>query len=446
MPKKLSDFDAVVIGSGPNGLAAAITLARAGHTVIVYEAQDTIGGGARSAELTLPGFVHDICSCVHPMAAGSPFFQQLGLEKLGLRWIFPEVALAHPLDDGDAAAIGNPFNPNLEQFGEDAKTISGLLEGMVESWPELSRAILRPPHIPDHPLKMAKFGWQAIQSATKIAKKLRTRKARAVLAGMAGHSVLPLEKRVTGGFGLILWATCYAVGWPFAAGGSQSLTNALIALLKSLGGEIVTGTRITSLDQLPKARAVLCDITPRQFLAIGGDKIASNERRELEKYRYGPGSFKIDWALDAPIPWRSAECRRAGTIHVGGTFEEIAESESSAWKHTPAERPFVLVAQPSVFDASRAPAGTHSAWAYCHVPHGSDFDMRDRIEAQIERFAPGFRERILARSAMFPRDLETHNANLVGGDIGGGSVEPGQFFLRPNRRLYSTSIPNVFLC
>jgi phytoene dehydrogenase-like protein len=446
MPATSNNFDAVVIGSGPNGLAAAITLAQAGRSAIVYEAEETIGGGARSAELTLPGFVHDICSCVHPMAAGSPFFRQLNLEKFGLRWIFPEIALAHPFDNGGAAAIGNPFGRNLEQFTEDAKTIGGLLGGMVESWPEISKEILAPPHVPNHPLKMAGFGWRAIQSATKVASKLATEKARAVLAGMAGHSVLPLDKSVTGGFGLILWASCYAVGWPFAAGGSQSLTNALVALLKSLGSEVVTGTRIASLTGLPKARAVLCDITPRQFLAIGGEKIAASERRQLEKYRYGPGSFKMDWALDGPIPWKAAECRRAGTVHVGGTLEEIAESESVAWKGAKCERPFVLVAQPSLFDPSRAPAGKHTAWAYCHVPNGSDFDMRDRIEAQIERFAPGFRDRILSRSAMFPRDLEAHNANLIGGDIGGGSVELRQFFMRPTRRLYSTSIPDVFLC
>lgn len=441
-----SDPDAVVIGSGPNGLAAAITLAQAGRSVVVYEAEDTIGGGARSAELTLPGFVHDICSCVHPMAAGSPFFRKLGLEKFGLRWIFPEVALAHPFDDGVAAAIGNPFERNLDQFGEDAKPIRGLLEEMVQCWPELSKEILGPPHIPSHPLKMAAFGWRAVQSASKVASKLRTNKGRAVLAGMAAHSVLPLNKSVTGGFGLILWATCYAVGWPFAAGGSQSLTNALVAILKSLGGEVLTGTRIANLAELPKARAVLCDITPHQFLAIGGEKIADSERHRLERYRYAPGSFKMDWALAAPIPWKAPECRKAGTVHVGGTFEEIAESESTAWKGAVCERPFVLVAQPSLLDPSRAPAGKHTAWAYCHVPHGSDFDMRDRIEAQIERFAPGFRESILARSVMSPRDLETHNANLVGGDIGGGSVELGQFFLRPNRHLYSTSIRKVFLC
>ena len=377
---------------------------------------------------------------------GFTFFRELNLEKFGLRWIFPELAVAHPFEDGDAAVIGSPFVQNLQQFGKDAKIICDLLEGMVQSWPEISKEILRPPHIPNRPLKMAMFGWRAIQSARKIANRFLTGKARAILAGMAAHSVLPLDKGVTGGFGLILWATCYAVGWPFAAGGSQSLTNALVALLKSLGGEVICGTRISSLAELPNARAVLCDVTPRQFLAIGGAKLANSERRQLSTYRYSPGSFKMDWALDAPIPWRSVDCRKAGTVHIGGTFEEIAESESAAWKGTKSERPFVLVAQPSLVDPSRAPGGKHTAWAYCHVPHRSNFDMCDRIESQIERFAPGFRELILGRSVMYPRDLEAHNANLVGGDIGGGSVELGQFFLRPNRHLYSTSLANVFLC
>jgi phytoene dehydrogenase-like protein len=438
--------DAIVVGSGPNGLAAAVTIARTGRSVVVYEAEDTIGGGTRSGELTLPGFVHDICSCVHPMGAGSPFFSQLNLEKFGLRWIYPEVGLAHPFDDGDAAAVNGPFAENVKQFGEDEKAIKKLLAQLVDAWSEVSKIILGGLQFPKRPLAMARLGWNAIQPASKVAQKLSTKKGRAVLAGMAGHSMLPLDQRVTGGFGVILWATSYAIGWPFAAGGSQSIANALAALLKSLGGEIVTGVRVSSLDDLAKARAILCDVTPRQFLAIGGKEISDGERQQLEKYRYGPGSFKMDWALREPIPWKAAACRRAGTVHVGGTFEEIATSEAAAWKNTPTEQPFVLVAQPSLFDSSRAPAGKHTAWAYCHVPNGSGFDMCDRIEGQIERFAPGFSECILARSIKFPRDLEAQNANLVGGDIGGGSAELKQFFLRPTRRLYSTSIANVFLC
>jgi phytoene dehydrogenase-like protein len=438
--------DAIVIGSGPNGLAAAITIAQAGHSVVVYEAQDTIGGGTRSAEVTLPGFVHDVCSCVHPMALGSPFFKQLNLEKFGLRWIHPEIAIAHPLDGGEAAAVNNPFTENLGQFGDDAEAIRSLLGSVVDSWEDISPDIFGPPGVPSHPFLMARFGWNAIRSARKIANKFTGTKTRGVLAGMAAHSMLPLDWSVTGGFALIFWATCYALGWPFAAGGSQSITNALVALLKSLGGEVVTGSRVSSLRDIPAARAILCDVTPRQFLEIGGGQIADSERRQLEKYKYGPGSFKVDWALDSPIPWASPACRRAGTVHIGGTFEEIAESEAAAWNGKHADRPFVLAAQPSLFDPSRAPAGKHTAWAYCHVPNGSNFDMCSRIEDQIERFAPGFRERILARSVKFPRDMEAMNANLVGGDIGGGSAQFGQLFLRPTRRLYGTSIPNVFLC
>jgi phytoene dehydrogenase-like protein len=438
--------DAIVVGSGPNGLAAAVTLAQAGHSVMVYEAEDTIGGGSRTAELTLPGFHHDICSSVHPMAAGSPYFTELSLEKFGLRWIHPEIACAHPFDNGDAAALNNPFLQNTDQFGPDAKPIRQLLGPFIKSWPDVSKSALGPLRIASHPVLMARFGWNAIHSAEKTAKAFSTKKARGVLAGMAAHSVLPLDRPMSGGFGFILWITCYAVGWPFAAGGSQSIANALSAMLKALGGEIATGSRVQDLRALPRARAVLCDVTPRQFLRMAGAQISAAERRAFEKYRYGPGSFKMDWALAAPIPWTAEACRRAGTIHIGGTFEEIAESESAVWQGNHAERPFVLVAQPSLFDPSRAPAGKHIAWAYCHVPNASTFDMRDRIESQIERFAPGFRDRILARSVRFPADLEAHNANLAGGDISGGANEFGQFFLRPTRRTYSTSIPNVFLC
>lgn len=446
MRARTQNPEAIVVGSGPNGLAAAVTIARAGHSVVVYEAEDTIGGGARTAELTLPGFLHDVCSCVHPMAAGSPFFKQLNLAEFGLRWIQPEIAMAHPFDDGDAAAISNPFEQNISQFGEDARAIKDLLGPSIKSWNEMSDFVLRPPSFPKHPFAMARFGWNAIQPASRIAARFRTKKARAVIAGMAAHSILPLDNYITGGFGAIIWITSYAAGWPFAAGGSQSITNALTSLLKNLGGEVITKRAVGSLRDLPASRAVLCDVTPRQFIKIGGDEVEPSERRRLERYRYGPGVFKMDWALDAPIPWTAEACLRAGTVHIGGTFEEIAQSEREAWIGTYAERPFIILAQPSLFDPSRAPAGKHTVWAYCHVPHGGTFDMRNRIEAQIERFAPGFGRRILARSAMFPSDLESHNANLIGGDIAGGSAEIGQFFFRPTRRLYSTSIRNVFLC
>ena len=438
--------DAVVIGSGPNGLSAAITLVQACRSVLVYEAEATIGGGMRSAELTLPGFIHDVCSCVHPMALSSPFFQKLDLSRFGLRWVAPEAALAHPLPDGDAAIIANPFENNLAQFGPDAAAIHSLLAPLLRNWRAICPELLAPAHLSPHVLKLARFGWNALQPAARIARRFQTEKARAVFAGIAAHSMLPLDRWISSATALVLWVTCYSVGWPFAERGSQSIALALADCLRDLGGRIVTASRIARLDDLPDARAVLCDVTPRQLLALAGDRFSLSERRNLERYRYGPGVFKLDWALDAPIPWKSPACVRAGTVHLGASFDEIAASESAAWTETPSERPFVLLAQPSLFDPSRAPAGKHTAWAYCHVPHGSSFDMTDRIEAQIERFAPGFRRHILARSAMFPSDFERHNANMIGGDIGAGSMDLGQFFARPTRRLYSTSLPRVFLC
>jgi phytoene dehydrogenase-like protein len=341
--RAMKNPDAIVIGSGPNGLSAAVTLAQAGHSVVVYEAEGTIGGGVRTAELTLPGFHHDICSCVHPMAAGSPYFSQLNLERFDLRWIHPEIACAHPFDDGTAAALHNPFTENTNQFGADAEPIRKLLGPFVKSWPDISKAALGPLRFPSHPFLMARFGWNAQRSAKKVAKAFSTRNARGVLAGMAAHSALPLDQPLSGGFGLILWITCYAIGWPFAAGGSQSIATALSALLRSLGGQIATGSRVKDLRELPQARTILCDLTPRQFLEIAAPQISSADRRSLQKYRYGPGSFKIDWALDAPIPWTAEVCCRAGTVHVGGTFEEIAESESAPWNGRHADRPFVLV-------------------------------------------------------------------------------------------------------
>lgn len=438
--------DAIVIGSGPNGLSAAITLAQARRSVLVYEAEPAIGGGMRSAELTLPGFIHDVCSCVHPMALSSPFFQSLDLSRFGLRWVTPEAALAHPFADGDAAIIANPFEDNLAQFGPDAAAIHSLMAPLVRNWHAICPELLAPARVPRHVLKLARFGWNALQPAARIARRFRTEKARAVFAGIAAHSMLPMDRWISSATALVLWATGYSVGWPFAQGGSQSIALALGDCLQDLGGRIATGIRVTRLDELPAARVLLCDVTPRQFLALAGDRVSSSERRSLQGYRYGPGVFKLDWALDAPIPWKSPACLRAGTVHLGANYEEIAASESAAWSDTPCERPFVLLAQPSLFDPSRAPAGKHTAWAYCHVPHGSSFDMTDRIEAQVERFAPGFRRRILARSTMFPSDFERHNPNLIGGDIGAGSMDLGQFFARPSRRLYSTSLPGVFLC
>jgi len=447
MANSQRSYDAIVIGSGPNGLAAAVRLAQTGKSVAVYEAEQTIGGGARSAELTLPGFVHDVCSAVHPMAISSPFFRKLALDRFGLHWIQPEASLAHPFDDGTAAVLVRSLDESAAQFREDADAVRSLIHPLVNSWKNLAEAILAPPRIPRHPLALAHFGLNALRSATKLARrKFKTVRARAVFAGMAAHSMLPLEQTLSGAFGLLMWTTCHSVGWPLAAGGSQSLSNSLADLLRSLGGEIFTEYRVKSFAELPPARAVLCDITPRQFLQIAGDKINERERRIFEKYRYGPGVFKVDWALDGPVPWNAPECARAGTVHIGGTLEEIAESECAPSQGKIAERPFVLFAQPSLFDSTRAPAGKHTAWAYCHVPNGSGVDMLERIENQVERFASGFRKRIRARSVMAPSDLEAHNANLIGGDIGGGSVEMSQFFLRPSAKLYSTSLPSIFIC
>ncbi len=447
MANSQRSYDAIVIGSGPNGLAAAVRLAQAGKSVAVYEAEATIGGGARSGELTLPGFVHDICSAVHPMAISSPFFRTLPLDRFGLRWIQPEAPLAHPFDDGTAAVLVRSLDESAGQFGEDVDAVRSLINPLANSWEQLADAILAPPRIPRHPFALAHFGLNALRSATKLARsKFKTVRARAVFAGMAAHSMLPLEQTLSGAFGLLMWTTCHSVGWPLAAGGSQSLSNALADLLRSLGGEIFTEHRVESFAELPPARAVLCDVTPRQFLQIAGEKINERERRIFENYRYGPGVFKVDWALDGPVPWNAAECAHAGTVHIGGTLEEIAESERSPSQGRIVERPFVLLAQPSLFDSTRAPAGKHTAWAYCHVPNGCGVDMLERIENQVERFASGFRKRILARSVMTPSDMEAHNANLAGGDIGGGSVEMSQFFLRPSAKLYSTSLPGVFLC
>ena len=441
------NYDAVVIGSGPNGLAAAVRLAQTGKSVAVYEAEPTVGGGARSAELTLPGFIHDICSAVHPMALSSPFFRALPLDRFGLRWVHPDAPVAHPFDDGTAALLMRSLDQSAAQFGEDAAAVRSLIGPLEKSWDHLTDSILAPIRIPRHPWALARFGLNALRPATKLARnKFKTTRARAVFAGMAAHSMLPLEQTLSGAFGLLIWTTCHSVGWPVAAGGSQSLSNALAGLLRSLGGEIFTGRRVSSLAELPAARAILCDITPRQFLQIAGGKISERERNTLANYRYGPGVFKVDWALDGPVPWNASECIRAGTVHIGATLEEIAESELAATQGKIIERPFVIFAQPSLFDPTRAPAGKHTAWAYCHVPNGSTIDMLERIENQVERFASGFRKRILARSTMTTAEMETHNANLFGGDIGGGSAEMSQFFFRPSARLYSTSLPGVFLC
>ncbi len=462
-------YDAIVVGSGPNGLAAAIALARAGRAALVIEARDTIGGGARSAELTLPGFVHDVCSAVHPLAAGSPFFSTLPLGEHGLEWLYPPASVAHPLDDGSAVVLERSVDATAQSLGRDKNAYIKLMKPFVANWDRLAGDILGPLRVPKHPLLLARFGLRAVRSARGLAEGLfRGEGARALFAGLAAHSMLPLDRAVSAAFGLVLGVTGHAIGWPIPRGGAQAISNALASYFTSLGGEIVTGRRVESLDELPPMKAILFDVTPRQLVAIMGDKLPSSYRKRLKGYRYGPGAFKMDWALAGPIPWRAKECARAGTVHLGGALEEIAASEAQVWEGEPPERPFVLLAQQSLFDATRAPAGKHTAWAYCHVPNGSSFDrfdgsryeyrdadasalttsMSERIEAQVERFAPGFRDLILARHVMTPRDMEEYNPNYVGGDINGGVQDIRQLFTRPTLRLdpYSTPVKGVYLC
>lgn len=442
-------YDAVVVGAGPNGLAAAVTLARAGASVLVIEGEDEIGGGTRTAELTLPDFRHDICSAIHPLGIGSPFFQRLSLAKHGLSWIHPDVPLAHPLDDGTAAVLARSFERTGTTLGDDADAYRRLMAPYVRDWEKLMQSFLGPLSIPRHPVAMARFGIQAIRSAQGlIDSRFRGIPARALFAGLAAHSIQPLEKPPTAAFGLVLGLLGHAVGWPMPRGGAQRIAEALAGYLRTLDGEIVTGQYVTSLDDLPRARAVLLDITPRQFLALAGDSLSGIYRRQLEHYRYGAGVFKLDLALDGPIPWTADACRRAGTVHVGGTFEEIAVAEHMTMNGRHPKRPFVLVVQQSLFDDTRAPEGKHTVWAYCHVPNGSTVDMAERIEQQIERFAPGFRDRILARHTMPAMALERYNPNYVGGDINGGVQDLRQLFTRPAVQLdpYATPLDGVYLC
>ena len=443
---------ACVIGAGPNGLAAAIVLAQAGMEVEVFEAEAEVGGAARTMELTLPGFRHDFGSAVHPFAVGSPFFNSLPLGDYGLEWIHSPATLAHPFDDGTAVTLERDLGQAEATFGADGKAWRNLMQPLATRWADMAPDLLRPAiGWPKHPLLLAHFGLHALLPATTLARwRFREERTQALFAGLAAHSVLDLNRPLTASFGLVFGAAAHAVGWPIPRGGAQSIANALAAYLAHLGGRITTSTRIRSFEDLPACDLTLCDITPRQLLALAGetarDPLKSSYRRQLGAYKYGPGAFKVDYALSRPIPWNSPDCLRAATVHLGGSLAEIEASEAAAASGRPAEKPFVLLAQPTLFDDSRAPAGKHIAWAYCHVPNGSTENMLDRLEGQIERFAAGFRDCILARHVSSPSSLEAMDANLVGGDIGGGGVNLRQFLFRPTWRQYRTSAANIYLC
>ncbi len=447
MPR--TEYDAVIVGSGPNGLSAAITLAQQGLKVLVLEARDSIGGGVRSAELTLPGFIHDVCSAVHPLAVSSPFFRSLDLAKYGLTWRFPQVSLAHPLDHGKAVLVRPSLVETARGLAADGEAYTRSLSYLVHHWDTLVEDLLGTLRIPRRPFLFARFGLPALMSAAGYAKsRYRTEEVRALFAGMAAHGMLPLESPATASFGLALALSAHAVGWPVARGGSQRIVDAMAALLIALGGEIRTGTTVTKLEQLPPAAAVVLDVSPKSLLAIAGDDLPTSYRSALTRYRYGPGVFKVDWALDAPIPWTNPEISLSSTVHLGGTLEEIAASERSVARGEHSANPYVLLVQSSLVDPSRAPAGKHTAWAYCHVPNGSTTDMRSAIESQIERFAPGFRERILAARTRSAAQYEVYNPNVVGGDINSGSQDLAQFFTRPAVRWDSYALPlkGVYLC
>jgi phytoene dehydrogenase-like protein len=439
---------AVVVGAGPNGLAAAIVLAQAGMQVEVFEAEEQPGGGARTLELTLPGFHHDFGSAVHPMAVASPFFSSLPLPEHGLEWIHPPAPLAHPFDDGTAITLERDLKAAARVLGADGKAWQEIAGPLVEHWAEFATEILRPPiHLPRHPFLLASFGLKAVMPATSFANRwFHSDRTKALFAGLAAHSFLALDEPLSASFGIVLGAAAHAVGWPIPRGGAQSITRALIAHLGGLGGSVWTSRRVDSLASLGQFEAALCDVTPSQLVKMAGERFSPAYNRQLRRYRPGPGVFKMDYALSQPIPWKAAQCARAGTVHLGGSMAEIAASEDAMRHGRHAERPFVLLAQPTLFDPGRAPEGKHIAWAYCHVPTGSNFDMLPRIEQQIERFAPGFRDCILSRRAFNSAALEAMDANLAGGDIVGGAMDWRQLLLRPTWRQYATPDRDVYIC
>ena len=440
--------DAVVVGSGPNGLAAAVVLARAGVSVLVVEAAATIGGGTRTEALTLPGFVHDVCSAVHPLAASSPLFTTLPLREHGLEWIHPPLALAHPFDDGPPARLERDIEATATSLGADAERYRALVGPFTRQWPALAVDALAPLHWPAHPLLLARFGVYGFRSISQLVRRFSDRAARAMLAGIAAHALRPMSSAGTAALALVLASAGHRVGWPIARGGSRAVTDALASYLITLGGRIETNAPVRSLGELPTARAILLDVTPREVMRLAGDVLPSHYGRALSRYRYGPGVFKVDWALAGAVPWRSPECASAGTVHLAGTYDDVATSEALVARGDHPERPLVLVAQPSRFDATRAPDGKHVLWGYCHVPNGSTFEMLPRIEAQIERFAPGFRDLVLARHVMPPAALEAKNPNLVGGDIGDGAYTLRQMFFRPvlRWRPHTTPVRGLYLC
>ena len=444
------NHDAVIIGGGPNGLAAAITLAQSGRSVLVVERNNTVGGGCRTTELTLPGFRHDVCSAIHPLGLASPFLRSLPLDKHGLEWIQPTIALAHPFDDGSAAILNRSIEETAGSLGVDSAAYEALFKPLLKDFCDLLPDLLGPLRPPHHPIALARFGLPALKSLRGLVQSRFTgAQAPALLAGMAAHSMVDLDKRGTAAFGLVLGLFGHGVGWPIPRGGSRSIVDAMAAYLVSLGGEIRTGVEVTSMDEVPAKTLVMFDLTPHQIVSIAGDQLPSRYRRQLGRFRHGPGVFKMDWALSEPVPWIAEECRRAGTLHLGGTFEEIARAEHDVAQGRHPEHPLVLVAQPSLFDDTRAPDGQHTLWAYCHVPNGSTEDMTYRIEQQIERFAPGFRDVILARSAMNTSQIEDYNPNYLGGDINGGAQDLLQLFTRPTANFwnpYATPNEHLFIC